>query len=66
MSTHSSLEVHDQAALYAVGALPGEEAREFEGAPRRVRFLPGRGSELFQGHRGSGGRGSRCSASLAA
>jgi anti-sigma factor ChrR (cupin superfamily) len=30
MSTHSSLEVHDQAVLYAMGALPGDEASEFE------------------------------------
>lgn len=30
MSTHSSHDFHDQAALYAVGALPSDEAREFE------------------------------------
>jgi quercetin dioxygenase-like cupin family protein len=31
MSTHSLREVHDQVALYVVGALPMDEAREFEG-----------------------------------
>ena len=30
MSTHSLLDVHECVALYAIGALPGEEAREFE------------------------------------